>query len=94
MESWLDADNLKKYTQESLDSMTCVKKFAYDYHRPLVWGNGTFSPILNYTVKGILFYQGCSNVGDPAGQYAKRLKILVEQWRRDFKLGEIPFYFV
>lgn len=94
MESWLDADNLKKYTQESLDSMTCVKKFAYDYLRPLVWGNGTFSPILNYTVKGILFYQGCSNVGDPAGQYAQRLKILVEQWRRDFKLGEIPFYFV
>ena len=94
VESWLDADNLKKYTQESLDSMTCVKKFVYDYLRPLVWGNGTFSPILNYTVKGILFYQGCSNVGDLAGQYAQRLKILVEQWRRDFKLGEIPFYFV
>ena len=94
VESWLDADNLKKYTTESLDSMENVKKFAWDYHRPLVWGNGTFHPILNYTVKGILFYQGCSNVGDPAGQYTSRLKLLVEQWRRDFRLGEIPFYFV
>ena len=71
-----------------------VKKFPWDYHRPLVWGNGTFHPILNYTVKGILYYQGCSNVGDPAGQYTNRLKLLVEQWRRDFRLGEIPFYFV
>ena len=94
VESWLDADNLKKYTKESLDSAANVKKFGYDYHRPLVWGNGTFSPILNYTVKGILFYQGCSNVGDPGDQYSQRLKILVDQWRRDFKLGEIPFYFV
>ncbi len=94
VESWLDADNLKRHTSESLDSLENVKKFPWDYHRPLVWGNGTFHPILNYTVKGILYYQGCSNVGDPAGQYTNRLKLLVEQWRRDFRLGEIPFYFV
>lgn len=94
VESWLDEANLKKYTSEPLDSMAMVKKFPWDYHRPLLWGNGTFNPILNYTVKGILFYQGCSNVGDPAGQYTKRLKLLVEQWRRDFREGDIPFYFV
>ena len=94
VESWLDRDYLEKNTTESLDSMAMVKKFPYDYLRPLLWGNGTFSPILKYTVKGIIFYQGCSNVGDPAGQYTKRLNDLVSQWRRDFKLGEIPFYFV
>ncbi|MCI1742468.1 MAG: sialate O-acetylesterase [Prevotella sp.] len=94
VESWLNVDNLKKYTSESLDSMTNVRKFRGDYPCPLVWGNGTFSPILNYTVKGILFYQGCSNVGDPSGQYSKRLEILVNQWRRDFQLGTIPFYYV
>ncbi len=60
----------------------------------MLWGNGTFNPILNYTVKGILFYQGCSNVGDPGNQYSERLKLLVEQWRGQFGLGEIPFYFV
>mgnify|MGYP002382692021 CR=1 FL=1 len=94
VESWLDESYLRKNTQEPLDSAAIVKKFNSDYHRPLVWGNGTFSPILNYTVKGIIFYQGCSNVGDPAGQYTQRLTDLVSQWRRDFKLGEIPFYFV
>ena len=94
VESWLDRDYLKKNTKEDLDSVRMAKKFEWDYLRPLVWGNGTFHPILNYTVKGIIYYQGCSNVGDPAGQYTKRLTDLVTQWRRDFKQGDLPFYFV
>ena len=94
VESWLDEDNLKKYTKEDLDSATMKNRFKWDFHYPLLWGIATFHPILNYTVKGIIYYQGCSNVGDPAGQYTERLKMLVEQWRRDFKEGDIPFYFV
>ena len=95
VESWLTKENLEKYTDDPTDSVAICKKWAqYDYHRSLLWGNGTFNPILNFTVKGILYYQGCSNVGDPGDQYSKRLKLLVEQWRSQFKLGEIPFYFV
>ena len=95
VESWLTKENLEKYTQEPTDTMGIVNyKKEFDYQRALVWGNATFNPILNYTVKGILFYQGCSNVGDPGNQYSERLKLLVEQWRQQFGLGEIPFYFV
>ena len=94
VESWLDEANLKKYTKENLDSATMKDRFQWDFHYPLLWGNATFHPILNYTVKGIIYYQGCSNVGDPDGQYTERLKMLAEQWRRDFKEGDIPFYFV
>lgn len=94
VECWLDKDYLAKNTKEPLDSAGMVKAHKRDWHRPMVWGNGTFSPILKYSVKGILFYQGCSNVGDPAGQYKERLKALVSQWRRDFNQGELPFYFV
>jgi len=94
VESWLTKENLKKYTDEPLDTMGIVKGHDWDYHRQLVWGNGTFNPILNYTVKGILFYQGCSNVGDPGDRYSERLALLVEQWRKQFALGNIPFYFV
>ncbi len=95
VESWLTKENLERYTQEPTDTMGIVNfKKEWDYHRAMVWGNGTFNPILNYTVKGILFYQGCSNVGDPGDQYSQRLKLLVEQWRQQFALGDIPFYFV
>ena len=95
VESWLTRENLQKYTSDPTDSVEICKKWAqWDYHRSLLWGNGTFNPILNYTVKGILYYQGCSNVGDPGDQYSERMKLLVQQWRSQFGLGEIPFYFV
>ena len=95
VESWLTKENLQKYTSDPTDSVEICKKWdKWDYHRSLLWGNGTFNPILNFTVKGILYYQGCSNVGDPGDQYSQRMKLLVEQWRSQFGLGEIPFYFV
>ncbi len=95
VESWLTKENLEKYTNDPTDSVEICKKWEkWDYHRSLLWGNGTFNPILNFTVKGILYYQGCSNVGDPGDQYSQRMKLLVEQWRSQFGLGEIPFYFV
>ena len=95
VESWLTKENLEKYTDDPTDSLEIVKRWPqWDYHRSLLWGNGTFNPILNYTVKGIIYYQGCSNVGDPGDQYSQRMKILADQWRQQFGLGEIPFYFV
>ncbi len=95
VESWLTKENLQKYTNDPTDSVEICKKWSqWDYHRSLLWGNGTFNPILNYTVKGIIYYQGCSNVGDSGDQYSERMKLLVEQWRTQFGLGELPFYFV
>lgn len=53
VESWLDRDYLKKNTKEDLDSakMTKSPKFKWDFLYPLLWGNGTFHPILNYSVR-------------------------------------------
>ena len=92
VESWLNEAYLKKYTDEKLDSQSIVKNGKYDYLHTLTWGNGTFSPILNTTIKGIIYYQGCSNVGYHTSDYAFRLSKLVEQWRSSF--GDVPFYFV
>ena len=95
VESWLTKENLERYTNEPTDSAGIVAfKPEWDFLRGMLWGNGTFNPILNFTVKGILFYQGCSNIGDPGDQYSERLQLLVRQWRDQFALGDIPFYFV
>ena len=92
VESWLNEASLKKYTDEKLDTMSIVRNSHYDYERTLVWGNGTFAPVINSTIKGIIFYQGCGNVGYHTTDYAFRLSTLVEQWRSSF--GDVPFYFV
>lgn len=94
VESWLSEDNLRRHTDEPLDSAAMVQRYGYDYHRPLLWGNGTFHPILPYTVHGILFYQGCSNVDYGTSTYAERLEMLVRQWRHDMGNEQMPFYMV
>lgn len=94
VESWLTKENLERYTDEPTDTAGIVSSQKADYKRAMVWGNGTFSPILRYTVRGILFYQGCSNVGDPGNRYSDRVALLARQWRTAFGLGDIPFYIV
>lgn len=55
--------------------------------------NGMIYPIIPYTIKGTLWYQGENNE-DYAFQYRKLLPLLIADWRDQFKQGAFPFYFV
>ena len=91
VEGWLPREILETYPDVSLDPKEMEK--LTDYHRPMLTYNAMFVPAHLYTVKGIIWYQGCSNVGAHA-QYADRLTTMVEHWRKELALGEIPFYMV
>ena len=54
--------------------------------------NGMIAPIVPYAIKGAIWYQGESNVGNGLG-YHDLKKNLVEGWRRVWK-QELPFYYV
>ncbi len=59
---------------------------------PAVLYNGMISPLKNYTFRGVIWYQGESNVGH-AEDYVRRMQLLVYSWRK--RLGSnIPFYAV
>lgn len=92
VESWLPRDILQNYPDINTDSVA-ISRVQPDYERPMLTYNAMFNPIKNYTVKGIIWYQGCSNVGRHA-TYAQRLSEMVAHWRGEMRLGEIPFYFV
>jgi sialate O-acetylesterase len=51
------------------------------------------APLLQYTIKGAIWYQGESNVGR-AKQYSKTFPLMIENWRKEWQLGNFPFYFV
>lgn len=55
--------------------------------------NGMIAPIAPYTLKGVAWYQGESNVGDPA-QYARLLPALFADWRKAFQQSDLPFVVV
>ena len=84
VESWLNAENLRKHTDEPTDSAQLSRKYPREWLRPLLWGNGTFHPIVNYGVRGVLYYQGCANVDHNPNTYGERLKLLARQWRKHF----------
>lgn len=55
--------------------------------------NGLVAPVLPYAIKGVLWYQGESNVGHPADYYALTSS-LVTDWRKHFAQPNLPFLYV
>ncbi len=55
--------------------------------------NGMIYPLLNYPVRGAIWYQGEANAGQ-AYKYRTLHPGLVENWRADWKNPELAFYFV
>jgi sialate O-acetylesterase len=62
-------------------------------NQPAALFNAMVAPLINYTVKGILWYQGESNA-DRAGDYAKLFPAMISDWRHQWKQGDIPFLYV
>jgi sialate O-acetylesterase len=53
-------------------------------------------PLVPYTLRGVVWYQGESNSGHPevAQHYAEMLRALVDGWRDGWGAPDLPFYFV
>jgi sialate O-acetylesterase len=52
--------------------------------------NAMLNPLIPFAMRGAAWYQGESNVGNP--RYAKHLKILINDWRQRWGIGDFPFY--
>ena len=55
--------------------------------------NGMINPLLNFSIKGVIWYQGEANAGR-AYQYRTAFPMMINDWRQQFKQGNFPFYFV
>ena len=54
---------------------------------------GCLHPVIGYGIKGAIWYQGESNAGR-AYQYNELMTLMISEWRKDWKQGDFPFYFV
>lgn len=55
--------------------------------------NAMISPLLNYRIKGALWYQGESDTGSP-DKYEALFTTLIHTWREDWNQGSFPFLYV
>ena len=55
--------------------------------------NGMIAPVVPFSVKGAIWYQGESNVGEGMA-YHDKMKALIAGWRDVFKNDDVSFYIV
>jgi sialate O-acetylesterase len=61
--------------------------------QPLGLYNAMLAPLLNYKIKGVIWYQGESNTGKPL-EYRKLFPALIANWRQKWNQGDFPFLYV
>lgn len=62
-------------------------------NQPTALYNSMIAPLVGYTIKGFVWYQGESNTGKPE-EYAKLQPAMIADWRNKWNEGNIPFLFV
>jgi sialate O-acetylesterase len=99
-ESWISATALEG-AGEFIDQIKSLKGSAplqHDHqvlfpYTPAVLYNAMVNPVVNYPIKGAIWYQGESNVGR-AEQYRKIFPLMIRNWRDAWGIKDFPFYYV
>lgn len=77
------------YQVEKLFTSASINPNSY----PTLLFNAMLNPLVNFGIRGALWYQGESNAGR-AYQYRKAFPLMIQDWRNHFNQGNFPFYFV
>lgn len=60
---------------------------------PSLLYNGMINPLINYSIKGVIWYQGENNAGANV-KYRTQFPQMIENWRQKWQIGSFPFLFV
>ncbi len=63
------------------------------HQQPTVLYNRMVYPFVPFAMRGAIWYQGCSNLGD-GSVYAKKMQALFEGWKKVFENPDLNFFFV
>ena len=92
----------KRYTLDGEWNYTVLSDFSKtgmsyvwpeSNNHPMVLYNAMINPLTTLPIAGVIWYQGCQNVGRDA-QYEVCFKNMIQGWRKAFDNPDMPFYFV
>lgn len=100
-----DPDNLleaKRFARQQAEAKAAGKPIPQGPWRPdpASWApgnlwNGMIAPLTPFAIRGVIWYQGESNSKlDRAPLYGRVFRALIEDWRRQWGIGDFPFLFV
>ncbi|MDN3203573.1 sialate O-acetylesterase [Algoriphagus sediminis] len=61
--------------------------------KPSLMYNAMIHPLINYGIRGVIWYQGESNAGRH-DEYQELFSAMIQNWREKWELGDFPFLFV
>ncbi|HEY3322325.1 MAG TPA: sialate O-acetylesterase [Planctomycetota bacterium] len=85
-------DKLDTFPAKAPDKKDATK-MVINHQSPLALYNGMIFPLVPYTIRGALWYQGESNNGEGM-LYFEKMKALIGGWREVWKKPDLPFYYV
>ena len=81
------------FTKQNTYSNMPKSTLQLSQYSPTTLFNGMIAPLVPYAIKGVIWYQGESNVGR-AKQYETLFPMMIKNWRAEWKMGDFPFYYV
>jgi sialate O-acetylesterase len=90
VEAFMSEASLKNFPEIKLSAKNGTEKLTNKIATTLY--NGMIHPIIGYTIKGCIWYQGESNYERP-DQYEKLFPAMVALWRSEWGQGNFPFYY-
>ncbi len=90
IQAWISNDVMSTFKTVNLDAVDISKNTN---QIPTVLFNAMINPLIPYTIKGVLWYQGESNRNETE-DYKKLFPAMVKNWRNLWNVGDFPFYYV
>ena len=95
VEAWTDKQTLLAFKEikmpDHIPQVSKDKKPAFQ--TPTLLFNGMIKPFIPFSIKGVIWYQGESNVFT-SETYKERFTAMIQSWRTLWKQENMPFYFV
>ena len=94
IETWIKREVFEKdYPDVDLGHLDGLHPVKSKYKDPCLLYNGQVAPLIPFTFKGMIWYQGEANRGQ-ADQYIDLQRSYVKMMREDFQVPDAPFYCV
>jgi sialate O-acetylesterase len=90
VEAWISNEVMSSFQEVTISDKDILNR---SNRTPTALFNAMINPLIPYTIKGALWYQGEGNRNEPE-KYKKLLPAMVKDWRTRWGIGDFPFYYV
>lgn len=90
IKAWMSKEVLESYQNVELEGVDITKDTR---HISTALYNAKINPLIPFTIKGVIWYQGESDKDKP-NEYKTLFPAMVKDWRKRWGIGDFPFIYV